>query len=137
MCVLDVHPNIWLGCTNFRRAGVFSRSLIVVCHGFCLVSSTLGWKQVLAAGIQGCWPTWPHNSSQVRKTCGCQMCWAACDFCPYTVSLWAKKPNLPNICQVFPDLKQPSQSHSISLSLGICKYVYFYLHSESISTECA
>lgn len=23
----------------------------------------------------GCWPTQPHNSSQVRETCGCQMCW--------------------------------------------------------------
>lgn len=74
----------------------------------------------------GCWPTQPHNSSQVRETCGCQMCWVACDFCPYTVCLWARKPNLPNISQAFLDVKQPSQSSSISLSLDICKSAYFF-----------
>lgn len=85
----------------------------------------------------GCWPTQPHNSSQVRQTCGCCMCWAACGFSPYTVSVGGRNPNLANICQVFPDLKQPSQSSIISLSLDICKSVYFYLHSESVSTEHA
>lgn len=74
----------------------------------------------------GCWPTQPCNSSQVRETCGCQMCWVACDFCPYTVCLWARKPNLPNISQAFLDVKQPSQSSSISLSLDICKSAYFF-----------
>ncbi|XP_041269123.1 phosphatase and actin regulator 1 [Onychostruthus taczanowskii] len=40
-----------------------------------------------------------------------------------TVILRPRHPNLPNICQIFPDLKQPSQSSSISLSLGISEEV--------------
>lgn len=123
--MLDMHPNIWLGCTGFRSAGVFPvpSSWYATDFALCLPPAL------------GCWPSQPRNSSQAREICGCQMCWAACDFCPYTVSLWARKSNLPNICQVFADLKQPTQSSSIIQSLDICKSVYFYLHSESISTE--
>ncbi|KAM6142010.1 phosphatase and actin regulator 1 isoform 1-T1 [Phoenicopterus ruber ruber] len=40
-----------------------------------------------------------------------------------TVSLWGRNPRLPNICQGFPDLKQPSQSTSISLSLDTSEEV--------------
>ncbi|KAM6375571.1 phosphatase and actin regulator 1 isoform 1-T1 [Alca torda] len=40
-----------------------------------------------------------------------------------TVSLWGRNPSLPNICQGFPDLKQPGQSSSISLSLDTSEEV--------------
>ncbi|KAM6135382.1 phosphatase and actin regulator 1 isoform 1-T1 [Pterocles gutturalis] len=38
-------------------------------------------------------------------------------------SLWGKNQSLPNICQEFPDLKQPSQSTGISLSLDTSEEV--------------
>ncbi|KAM6444897.1 phosphatase and actin regulator 1 isoform 1-T1 [Rhynochetos jubatus] len=40
-----------------------------------------------------------------------------------TDSLWGRNPSLPNICQGFPDLKQPSQNTSISLSVSLSEEV--------------
>lgn len=91
-------------------------ALIRSCLGsWCTASTTLELDRFIVAICAGLLVV----SAQTQFLCG------------------EKNPSLPNICQGFPDLKQPNQSSSISLSLDTCKPVYFSLHSKIISTEHA